>query len=139
MKKAYTALIGLVCCIIALSACQSSPPEIPQSLSQAEFFQRAQEAADRYDWNTALAYYTTFTERFPMDTANICAAEYEIGFIYYKQKNYEQAKQKFQELLTRYEADNASALPQWPKVLAVKLLKTIDELLTNTSKNPGKK
>ena len=114
---------------LLLAGCQTVPKEAPPGMTQAEFFQKAQEAADQNEWNTSLFFYRTFEKRFPNDKANIAASDYEISFIYYKLQEYKVAKAGFQRLLTKYSGPDASALPAWPQVLAQEILKEIDTRL----------
>lgn len=109
-----------------LAACESVPSKIPEDLTQAEFFQRAQEAADNNNWRTSLLYYKTFIDRYPSDRSNIAAARYEIAFIHYKLGIYRQSKTEFEGLLNEYKGPNADQLPQWPKVLGEKILVKVD-------------
>jgi len=131
-KAALTRLFLMLLLCISLVAglffsCTTVPKEIEEGLKPAEFFQRAQTAVvERNDFKTALQYYRTFLERFPDDIQNGVAAEYEIAFIYYKMKNFDEAKRLFGELVARYEGDAAMVLPRWPKVLSEKILAKID-------------
>ncbi|MFP4300906.1 MAG: hypothetical protein ACOC47_04270 [Alkalispirochaetaceae bacterium] len=113
--------------LLLLSACQTELPEIPEDLSQAEFFQRAQDAADDNEWEVALHYYETFIERYPDDEANIAAAEYEIAFIHYKMEEYRTSRELFEELLLKYEEDEDDTLPPWVEILSEKILSTVNE------------
>lgn len=93
-----------------------------------QFFQRAQEESDNYRWDNALFYYKTFLERYPDDLPNLLAARYEIAFILYKKEQYAESKKLFEELLETYKKfDNPLSVPQWPKVLAEKVLRKIQE------------
>ncbi len=111
---------------ILLAACESVPRKIPDGLTQAEFFQRAQEAADNNNWRTSLLYYQTFIDRYPTDRSNVAAARYEIAFIHYKLGMYAQSKTEFEGLLNEYKGPNADQLPEWPKVLGEKILAKVD-------------
>lgn len=112
----------------ALTGCESTPEEIPPDLSRMEMFQRAQEAADRNQWNLALRYYREFSRRFPEDRGAIMEARYEIAFISYKQKNYDEAREGFEAIIAAYEDEEArQGLPEWPLVLAGRLLEIIEE------------
>ena len=114
---------------VALAAsCVSGPLVIPEDLTAAELFQRAQEASDRNRYNTSLQYYETVLERFPFDSDLVCAAEYEIAFIHYKQKKYELSKAGFNALLERYNTPDEALLPPQFKILANKILTTIDDI-----------
>lgn len=90
-------------------------------------FQRAQEEVDDENYDLALRYYREFIRRNPEDRGSIIEAEYEIAYIAYKQEEYDTAERRFEALLAQYEADQANALPEWPEVLAVKLLDKIEE------------
>jgi outer membrane protein assembly factor BamD (BamD/ComL family) len=126
--KILRACLSAVLVCFIFSGCKSPPPVIPEDLSQPEIFQRAQEQADNNRWDNALSYYEAFLERFPDDLPNVLAARYEIAFIQYKKEQYVESKKLFSELLETYKTfDNPLAVPQWPKVLAEKLVKKIDE------------
>lgn len=121
-------LIGAVLAL-ALAACETvpEPSEIPEDLTTQEYFQNAQEAVDQRYFETALVYYRTFLERYPDDVENRIAAQYEIAFLHYKMEDYDTAEQRFEDLLARYEGEGAEQLPAWPRILAEKLLVTIEE------------
>ncbi len=113
--------------IIAVAACRTGPPEIPEELTSAEFFQRAQEAVDQENWDHALAYYVEFLERYPDDLQNVVAAEYEIAFIYYRRGERTIARERLNALLARYDEPGSERLPDWPAVLAERILEIMDE------------
>lgn len=94
---------------LVLTACQSTPDTIPEGLSQAELFQRAQEAYFDNNFEAARLYYETFLDRYPDDTENRIAARYEIAFIYYKEGRLDEAEQRFQSILERYADAEESA------------------------------
>jgi outer membrane protein assembly factor BamD (BamD/ComL family) len=113
--------------ILFISACLTGPQEIPADLSPAELIQRAQEASDKNRYSLALRYYETILERYAVNIDLVCAAEYEIAFIHYKQKKYETAKEKFNALLVRYNTPDEELLPQQFKKLARIVLERIAE------------
>lgn len=113
--------------LFLLLSCESAPEEIPENLSKAQMFQRAQEEVDNQNYDLALRYYREFIQRNPDDRGSIVEAQYEIAYIAYKQEDYDVAEERFEALLTQYEADQADSLPEWPEVLAVKLLDKIEE------------
>ena len=127
MKKRITLLFcGLG--IALLAGCSSGPPIIPDDLSVLQFFQRAQEEFDYDEWENALIYYNTFIERHPDDIPHVISARYEIAFIYYKQKNYDEAEKEFQEILDFYEeTDLPLSFPLWPRVLSQKMLQIMKD------------
>jgi outer membrane protein assembly factor BamD (BamD/ComL family) len=111
-----------------LYACSSGPLVIPQDLTAAELIQRGQEASDRNRYAVSLTYYETILERFPNDLDNVCAAEYEIAFIHYKQKKYPEAKDEFASLLARYDSPDEELLPPQFKILSTKILAKIEAI-----------
>jgi outer membrane protein assembly factor BamD (BamD/ComL family) len=113
--------------ILFVSACQSGPRDIPPDLSPEELIQRAQEAADKSRYTAALRYYETIRERYPTNMDLVCMVEYEIAFIHYKQKKYDEARAGFTALLERYEERDAELMPQQFKKLARKVLEQIEE------------
>ena len=112
--------------ILAVS-CASKPITIPEDLTAAELVQRAQEASDRNRYSVSLQYYETILQRFYYDMEYVCAAEYEIAFIHYKQRKYDISKQGFNALLERYNTPDEELLPPQYKILARKILATIAE------------
>ncbi|RKX78949.1 MAG: hypothetical protein DRP87_04885 [Spirochaetes bacterium] len=122
------AFLTLTFIALFLFACSSTPKEIEEDLTPAEYFQRASKAlTERGDYKTALLYYRTFLERFPDDEENGVKAEYEIAFINYKMGNHEKAKELFENLLEKYKREDADRLPRWPEVLAKKLLSVVEQ------------
>lgn len=120
MKRALLA----IAIVVALAACKTAPAEIPADLSQAELIQNAQESADNENWDAAIAYYQAILDRFPQDRSAVVAAQYEMAFIHYKQGNFAEAQAGFERLVGMYDFGEAD-LPEWPKVLAKKLLDEI--------------
>lgn len=116
------------------ASCLSGPVDIPADFSAAEMVQHAQEASDRSRYKVSLQYYEAILERFPQDLENVCAAEYEIAFIHYKQKNYEQSKAGFIALLARYEGLDGELLPPKFRILSEKILGNITEIERKKSK-----
>ena len=126
MKLKLTSICILV--ILLAASCASKPVVIPDDLTVMELIQRAQEASDRNKYKISLQYYDTIIQRFPYDIDSICAAEYEIAFIHYKQKKYEIAKTEFNKLLERYNTPDEELLPSQFKILSQKILARIAEI-----------
>jgi len=126
MKFNHIAVAVLM--VLAVSCVSTGPVEIPNDLTSAELIQRGQEASDKYRYNVSIQYYEAILERFPYDIDSVIAAEYEIAFIHYKQKNYRDAKIEFNQLLDRYNIPDQELLPAQFKVLAIKILKNIEEM-----------
>lgn len=117
----------LVVALALLGSCVSQPKDIPEDLEPIEYFQRAQNiVSENENYKLAVKYYQTFIERYPDDIQRIVEAKYEIAFLSYKQGNYDQARQQFEELLSYYEDEGSQVLPRWPKVLAQKVLEKIN-------------
>jgi outer membrane protein assembly factor BamD (BamD/ComL family) len=108
-------------------ACVGGPQNISEDLSPSELIQRAQEASDRNRYKIALQYYQALLERNLYNIDLVCTAEYEIAFIYYKQKKYALSKDGFNALLERYNTPDEENLPPQFKLLALKVLERIDE------------
>lgn len=124
-RRIFLALVFLPLLFVS---CASGPVVIPGDITAEELIQRAQEASDRNRYAVSLQYYEAIRERFPFDLANVCAAEYEIAFIHYKQKKYAEAKDEFMDLLARYETPDGELLPGQFKILSAKILGKIDAL-----------
>ncbi|WP_304221238.1 hypothetical protein [Gracilinema caldarium] len=121
----------LLCAALLLSAsllvsCASAPAAVPEGLTPMELIQRAQDATDKNQYNVAIQYYQAILDRYPDDEEMVCAAEYEIAFIKYKQKKYAEAKAGFYALLDRYKQVDAEFLPAQYKILAEKVLAKIE-------------
>jgi len=108
-------------------SCASRPAYIPEDLTPMELIQRGQEAWARNRPALALQHYNTLIERFPHDIYFICAAEYEIAFIYYRRGNFAEARVKFNNLLARYDSPDAELLPPQFRVLSEIVLERITE------------
>jgi outer membrane protein assembly factor BamD (BamD/ComL family) len=116
-------------------ACASGPVVISGDITAEELIQRAQEASDRNRYAVSLQYYEAIRERFPLDLVNVCAAEYEIAFIHYKQKKYAEAKDEFTDLLSRYEDPDEELLPPQFKILSAKILAKIEAIEKRTNRD----
>jgi len=113
--------------ILTFSSCQTTVLNISHDLSPAELIQRAQEASDHNRYNVSLQYYQALYERNRSNIDLIITAEYEIAFIHYKQKKYQQSREEFLKLLEYYNSADAELLPQQYKILANIVLKSIEE------------
>ena len=135
LKKITILLFTVVLVTILAASCASGPVVIPEDLTAMELIQRGQEASDRGKYKVSLQYYETIIERFPHDIDSICAAEYEIAFIHYKEKKYDIAKTEFNILLERYNTPDEALLPPQFKILSQKILEKITEI-ENRRKKP---
>jgi outer membrane protein assembly factor BamD (BamD/ComL family) len=121
----YRKLLAVIFFPVFIASCASGPADIPDDITAAELIQRGQEASDKNRYEISLRYYETILERFPDDLGNVCAAEYEIAFIHYRQKKYAEAKDEFTALLARYEDPDEELLPPQFKILSAKILEKI--------------
>ncbi len=120
MKRFF--LICVLIPVFFIAACASGPIVVPEDMSPSEIIQRAQEASDRNRFNDAKQYYEVLLERHATNIDLVCTAEYEIAFLNYKQKNFEEAHAGFEQLLSRYEGPDAILLPPHFKILAEKVM-----------------
>jgi len=128
MNKLYKNRRVLIALAVTLffSACASTL-NISEDLSPAELIQRAQEASDRNSYNTALQYYYALRDRNKNNIDLIITAEYEIAFIHYKQKKYQQSREELNSVLEYYNTPDEELLPQQFKRLSQIVLNSIDE------------
>jgi len=112
--------------LILFSGCATTVI-VSEDLSPAELIQRAQEASDRNRYNVALQYYEALLERNRNNIDLVITAEYEIAFIYYKQKKYQEARTGLNGVLEHYNTPDEVFLPQHFKRLAQIVLERIDE------------
>ena len=124
---------ALLICVVFAAGCKSGPANLPDTITAAELVQRAQEASDRNRYKQSLGYYEAILERFPGNDSYVCAAEYEIAFIHYKQKKYDLAESEFKDLLARYDQNDAELLPPQYKILVNIVIAKLEE-----QKNKGR-
>ncbi|GHV86824.1 lipoprotein [Spirochaetia bacterium] len=124
--KLYS-IMFLAVIMVTVAACATGPVNIPNEMTAAELIQRGQEASDRNRYNVALQYYQALLDRNITNIDLVCAAEYEIAFIHYKQNKYTDAKDEFNALLERYETPDQELLPQQFKTLSRIVLEQIAE------------
>ena len=108
-------------------SCATGPVVIPNDLTPMELIQRGQEASDRNRFSHALQHYEALIDRYPYDIDFICAAEYEIAFIHYKQRNFDLSRTNFNALLERYNAPGGELLPPQFEILSHIVLARIVE------------
>jgi outer membrane protein assembly factor BamD (BamD/ComL family) len=123
----FLRLTALLLCAGLTAACASGPEDVDDTITPAKLVQKAQEASDRNRHNQALGYYGLILERFPDRIEYVCAAEYEIAFLHYKQKKYGSAESELRALLARYEGPDAELLPPQYRILANIVIAAIEE------------
>jgi tetratricopeptide (TPR) repeat protein len=105
-----------------------------------DYFQRAQEYAERGDYTTALSLYYKLKETFPDNLEKNTWASYEIAFINHKMGDDAKALKLLDELLALYTQDKSGLLPKAPKALAQKVRDNIinkDKPNLTTQQKPG--
>jgi len=127
LMKSINIIFFLLTIFLAVS-CATGSVVVADNLTAAEMVQRAHEASDRNRYSVSLQYYEAILQRFPHDIEYVITAEYEIAFIHYKQRNYEDSKRGFHRLLARYDAPDSELLPAKFQVLANIVLENIDEI-----------
>ncbi|MDR1466110.1 MAG: hypothetical protein LBI40_00600 [Treponema sp.] len=108
-------------------SCLSKPVVVLQDTTAEKLIQLAQEESDKNRYDSAMEYYRAVINMYPSRIDSICAAEYEIAFIHYKQKKYGEAKNELNQLLIRYDNPEAETYPAQYKILAGIVIKKIDE------------
>ena len=117
---------------LLLSSCATGPVQIPEGLTVAEIFQRAQDAGDSGNYTLAMRYYDRVSKDYPSDIMHVTWATYEIAFLYHKMGKDREALDRFNALLQQYTTD-ADKLPPAPRVLAVKIKARLEAILKITS------
>jgi outer membrane protein assembly factor BamD (BamD/ComL family) len=113
-------LAAVLASIAMLSGCASSAKPAPtDDMTPAEFFQWAQDAAEKGDYTLALRYYEQFQLKYPDDSSHQAWAAYEIAVLYHKMGNNTKAIDLLDQLLDRYA--KGEALPDAPLILAEKV------------------
>ena len=115
--------------VLLFSSCHSLRKDLENpDLTPEEFFQKAQEAV--IDWNRyklAIRFYEEFMRRYPDMKNKIIEAEYEIAFIKFKQRKFDEAEERFNQILDKYNSDEAIYYPAWPALMSNKGLENIAE------------
>jgi tetratricopeptide (TPR) repeat protein len=106
---------------MAWVACQSPAPVFDDKMKPEDYFQRAQERAEKGDYEGALAYFFKCKEVFPDNLEKNTWASYEIAFLYHRMGNDEKALKLIDELLSLYAQDKSKVLPKAPFSLAQKV------------------
>jgi outer membrane protein assembly factor BamD (BamD/ComL family) len=127
IKNCILRILFALMAAFLFSACVTTV-NIGHDLSPAELIQRAQEASDRNRYNIALQYYEALLDRNRDNIDLVITAEYEIAFINYKQKNFQQARLELNAVLEYYNTPDEELLPQHFKRLAQIVLDRIDEV-----------
>jgi outer membrane protein assembly factor BamD (BamD/ComL family) len=135
MMKIVKRIVSFILCASAfmlLATCATHSRTLPDGLTAAEIFQRAQDAADRGDYALGIAFYQACQERYPDDKGHMVWASYEIAFLYHKMGKNDKAATLVDALLTQY-ANQGDSVPPAPILLSQKLK---DRLAASNPKKP---
>ena len=127
MKSSITQVLFALALVFLFPAC-ATRANLSDDLTPAQLIQRAQEASDRNRYNAALQYFEALQDRFSHNIDLVITAEYGIAFIHFRQRNFQQAREKMNALLERYNSPDAVWLPQQYRRLAEIVLARIDEI-----------
>lgn len=127
MKRPFQRCFGLAALILA--SCTTISTDFEEGTNPEIYFQRAQMAVDRNDYDVALTIYRKLLDSGVSDLYYVVSAQYEIAFLYYKKGQRQTAIQAFEELLRTYYEDPlyTGRVPEWPRVLATRLLQKLRE------------
>ena len=106
--------------LAVLLSCQTVPDSVPEDLSSAELFQRAQEYADDANYEAALLYLDAVDERFPDDRLIMITSQYHRALYLDQSGADEEAAAAFAAILSRYESE--TGLPAWIQTLSERRL-----------------
>ena len=134
MKIVKRILLSVLCVtvLVLLASCATQSRTLPDGLTAAEIFQRAQDAADRGDYTLAITFYQTCQQRYPDDKDHMVWASYEIAFLYHKMGKNDKAATLIDALLTQY-ANQGDTVPPAPILLSQRLK---DRLEASIPKKP---
>ncbi len=104
MKIKNTIKIVSIAALISLTAACKSAPKIPEDATYTQLIQMGQDAMGSGNYSASEAYFNTVIKRFGMDTNIYIEAKYELGHMYLKQKQYDEAYACFNEIKGIYEA-----------------------------------
>lgn len=111
---------------IFIASC-NSVPKIPDDATSTQLIQMGQDALEISNYTAAETYYNAVIHRYGMDTATYIEASYELGHLYLKQKRYEEAYQKFDEILATFSNAEIGTIPASYKKLAEMGIERIPE------------
>ena len=99
MKKIF--IVTCIASFFLLFSC-ASLKSVPQDLTAAQIIQMGQNYLDTGDYKSAELCYNTVLERYGTNASVYVEAKYELGNVFYKSKQYQQAYDTFTELLDIY-------------------------------------
>lgn len=108
--KSLLKIITATAICLSFAACNSIPT-IPEDATATQLIQMGQDALEIPNYKAAETYYNAVIQRYGMDIATYIEASYELGHMYMKQKKYEQAYQKFDEIIATFENGEIGVIP----------------------------
>ncbi len=113
----------MISCSIAILflSCISIPSSLPEDLKAPELIRFAQEAYSDNNYELAFYYYNTLLDRYSDNRNVVLVANYEIGFLYFKLREYPRARERIEFLLAEYQR-NREDYPQWVYILSRKMI-----------------
>lgn len=135
--KIFGAAIALS--VFSTFSCSSNKP-IPDDLTAKELIQRGQEAFEKSRNKEALRYFNAVVDRYGTDPALYIEARYEIGHLYMKKKDYDNAAPVLQEIIDLYTHYPVGTFPaSYQKLAQLELAKIPeDKLAAINEKNQAK-
>ncbi len=137
-------LISIFMIFAVFTACLTTvDTTIPEEITAEELFFKAQVQQGKIktikDYEEVINLYKKIEIIFPEYKTIILESKYEIAFLNYQQKNYDEAEMMFYEILKIHEKDTTNQLPKWSKKLSEIMLVKIEEIKAKKSKLKKKK
>jgi outer membrane protein assembly factor BamD (BamD/ComL family) len=119
-------LILVLAAFVTLCACGGNSSIRPVSelktLPAKKIFEFGAERYTASDYNNAVYYYSNIIALYPEDIDYQAMATYEIGFIYFRQKRYQEALDQFNKV------ENIKTSSTAPLILANQMIRKIEAL-----------
>ena len=123
--------ITLFCATSVFFSCKSTEVVITDNLTHAQLIQKGQDMVARQKYKDANKYFMASLEKYGSDLKCYVEARYEVAHCFYKQKNYDNAKTMFEEIITIYDSPQAmyQIQPKYKKLASMSLdkIKQIEE------------
>ena len=112
-------LLGTV--LMCLCSCMTAPKNIPENATVEELTLLGQQSLDVSNYKAAEVYYSTIIKRFGSDMTTLVAAEYEIAHIRVKQKEWDEAKEMLERIVSYYDGEETALPPHYKKLALIDL------------------
>ncbi|MBQ7159747.1 MAG: hypothetical protein IJS09_10075 [Treponema sp.] len=137
MKHVITFLASAIFALSTFTffSCNSNKP-IPDDLTAKELIQRGQESFEKGWYKQSLNYFNAVVDRYGTDPALYAEARYEIGHLYMRKKDYENAVEVLEELTTLYASNPVGTFPPaYDKLAKLELAKIPEDKLEAAHKS----